>query len=105
MGRGLDDAVGPHREFTRRFAERIWKLAGNMPGDHWKKTVRLTARMPEAIGLAGQGKSPDQKENAPEKKEHETKPETTCMRVDFPRLEDGDSTGWLSRAKCYFRYH
>ncbi|RWW83455.1 hypothetical protein BHE74_00008074 [Ensete ventricosum] len=27
------------------------------------------------------------------------------MRVDFPRWEEGDPTGWLSRAECYFRYH
>ncbi|RRT42068.1 hypothetical protein B296_00021557 [Ensete ventricosum] len=27
------------------------------------------------------------------------------MRVDFPRWEDGDPTGWLSCVKCYFRYH
>ncbi|RWW11386.1 hypothetical protein BHE74_00033330 [Ensete ventricosum] len=38
--------------FARRFAERIGKLAGNTPGDRRKKTERLTARMPEATGLA-----------------------------------------------------
>ncbi|RRT61100.1 hypothetical protein B296_00014850 [Ensete ventricosum] len=27
------------------------------------------------------------------------------MWVDFPRWEDGDSTGWLSCVECYFRYH
>ncbi|RWW06353.1 hypothetical protein GW17_00030327 [Ensete ventricosum] len=27
------------------------------------------------------------------------------MRVDFPRWEDGDLTGWLSHAEHYFRYH
>ncbi|RWV88395.1 hypothetical protein GW17_00049517 [Ensete ventricosum] len=36
-----------------RFAKRIGKLAGNMPGDHQKKTIRLVARMPEAARLAG----------------------------------------------------
>ncbi|RRT81669.1 hypothetical protein B296_00000082 [Ensete ventricosum] len=27
------------------------------------------------------------------------------MRVDFPRWEEEDSRGWLSRAERYFRYH
>ncbi|RWV88936.1 hypothetical protein GW17_00048941 [Ensete ventricosum] len=40
-------------KFTRRFAEGIGKLAGNTPGDRRKKIGRLTARMPEAVGLAG----------------------------------------------------
>ncbi|RRT61836.1 hypothetical protein B296_00018042 [Ensete ventricosum] len=49
----LDDALGPRQEFARRFAEGIKKLAGNTLGDHRKKTVGLTARMSEAVGLAG----------------------------------------------------
>ncbi|RWW59729.1 hypothetical protein BHE74_00033315 [Ensete ventricosum] len=44
---GLDDVVGPHREF----AEGIGKLARNTSGDRQKKTVRLTARIPEAVEL------------------------------------------------------
>ncbi|RZR92543.1 hypothetical protein BHM03_00020856 [Ensete ventricosum] len=40
-------------KFARRFTEGIGKLAGNMPGDRWKKTERLTARMPEDVGLVG----------------------------------------------------
>ncbi|RWW68552.1 hypothetical protein BHE74_00023912 [Ensete ventricosum] len=35
------------------FTERIGKLARNTLGDHRTKTVRLTARMPEATGLVG----------------------------------------------------
>ncbi|RRT41393.1 hypothetical protein B296_00040287, partial [Ensete ventricosum] len=48
-GQGSDNAVGPRREF----AEGIGKLAGNTPGDRWKKTVRFTARMPETARLTG----------------------------------------------------
>ncbi|RRT70513.1 hypothetical protein B296_00000783 [Ensete ventricosum] len=48
---GLDDAMGPRLEFARRFVEGIGKLAGNMPGDHQKKTRRLITRIPEAVGL------------------------------------------------------
>ncbi|RWV96100.1 hypothetical protein GW17_00041218 [Ensete ventricosum] len=40
-------------EFARRFAERIGKLVGNTLGDYRKKTERLTARMPKAIGFGG----------------------------------------------------
>ncbi|RWV82277.1 hypothetical protein GW17_00056234, partial [Ensete ventricosum] len=35
---GSDDAVEPHREFARRFVEKIRKLVGNTPGDHRKNT-------------------------------------------------------------------
>ncbi|RZS05968.1 hypothetical protein BHM03_00036552 [Ensete ventricosum] len=49
---GLDDAVGPRGEFTRRFTEGIGKLTGNTLGDRRKKTRRLAARMSEATGLA-----------------------------------------------------
>ncbi|RWW32554.1 hypothetical protein GW17_00002764 [Ensete ventricosum] len=45
--------MGPRREFARRLAKGIRKLIGNTPGDRWKKTRRLTARMPKAAGLAG----------------------------------------------------
>ncbi|RRT64967.1 hypothetical protein B296_00021408 [Ensete ventricosum] len=47
-----DDAVGSRHECARRFTEGIVKLAENMPGDRWKKTKKLTARMLEATGLA-----------------------------------------------------
>ncbi|RZS08371.1 hypothetical protein BHM03_00039341 [Ensete ventricosum] len=40
-------------KFTRKFAEGIEKLAGNMSGDYQKKTIGLIARMPEAARLAG----------------------------------------------------
>ncbi|RZS08570.1 hypothetical protein BHM03_00039551 [Ensete ventricosum] len=38
IGPGLDDVVGPRREFARRFAKGIGKLVGSTPGDHQKKT-------------------------------------------------------------------
>ncbi|RWV83835.1 hypothetical protein GW17_00054505 [Ensete ventricosum] len=44
---GSDDAVGARREF----AKGIKKLIGNTLGDHRRKTVRLTVRMSETIGL------------------------------------------------------
>ncbi|RWW56573.1 hypothetical protein BHE74_00036698 [Ensete ventricosum] len=51
---GLEmDVCGISPKFTRRFAEGIGKLAGNMPGDRQKKTRRLIVRMLEAAGLAG----------------------------------------------------
>ncbi|RRT77886.1 hypothetical protein B296_00010244 [Ensete ventricosum] len=53
IGSGSDDAMGFRREFARRFAEGIGKLTGNTSGDHRKKTKRLTARIPNAAGLAG----------------------------------------------------
>ncbi|RWW26358.1 hypothetical protein BHE74_00011171 [Ensete ventricosum] len=45
--------MGPRREFAKRFAEGIEKLAGNIPGDRRKRTIRLILGMSKAIGLAG----------------------------------------------------
>ncbi|RWV95122.1 hypothetical protein GW17_00042281 [Ensete ventricosum] len=28
-----------------------------------------------------------------------------CMKVDFPRWEEGDSIRWISRAERYFRFY
>ncbi|RRT38721.1 hypothetical protein B296_00033586 [Ensete ventricosum] len=28
-----------------------------------------------------------------------------CMKVDFPRWEEGDQIGWISRTKRYFRFY
>ncbi|RRT74175.1 hypothetical protein B296_00032602 [Ensete ventricosum] len=53
IGPGSNDAMGPHWEFPKRFAEWIEKLGGNMPGDRLKKTMGLTARMSKVAGLAG----------------------------------------------------
>ncbi|RWW74523.1 hypothetical protein BHE74_00017529 [Ensete ventricosum] len=50
-----------------------------------------------------QGESPDRKGNPPREEEHAMDP-TSTHKVDFPRWEDGDPTGWLSRAELYFHY-
>ncbi|RWW82738.1 hypothetical protein BHE74_00008785 [Ensete ventricosum] len=52
-GWGSDNAVGPHREFAKRFVEGNEKLIGNTLGDRQKNTKRLIVRMSEAIGLVG----------------------------------------------------
>ncbi|RRT47347.1 hypothetical protein B296_00035399 [Ensete ventricosum] len=45
--------LGVRREFARRFAEGIGKLARNTLGDRRRKTVRLTAGDSEGCGIAG----------------------------------------------------
>ncbi|RRT76888.1 hypothetical protein B296_00010864 [Ensete ventricosum] len=47
-----------------------------------------------------QGESPDR---PPREEEHAMDP-TSTHKVDFTRWEDGDPTGWLSRAERYFHY-
>ncbi|RWW73242.1 hypothetical protein BHE74_00018897, partial [Ensete ventricosum] len=66
------------------FAEGIGKLAENTVGDCRKKTGRLTARMSEAAKLAG---------NNP------------CMKMDFPRWEEGDPIRWILRMEYYFQFY
>ncbi|RWV77122.1 hypothetical protein GW17_00062097 [Ensete ventricosum] len=51
IGSGFRRCSGISPMFVRRFAEGIRKLAGNTSGDHRKKTKRLIARMPKAVGL------------------------------------------------------
>ncbi|RZS20859.1 hypothetical protein BHM03_00053416 [Ensete ventricosum] len=51
IGPSSDDAVEHHREFARRFAKGIEKLAGNMLGNRRKKTIGLTVRISETVGL------------------------------------------------------
>ncbi|RWV90314.1 hypothetical protein BHE74_00019445 [Ensete ventricosum] len=50
---GLDDADGARLEFVRRFVEGFGKLARNMPRDHRRKTVRLTAVKSRGYRIAG----------------------------------------------------
>ncbi|RWW50598.1 hypothetical protein BHE74_00043134 [Ensete ventricosum] len=52
-----------------------------------------------------QSEIPNHKENPLEKEECKIDLAPTRMRVDFPRWEDGDSTGWLSHVERYFLYH
>ncbi|RWW14044.1 hypothetical protein GW17_00022224 [Ensete ventricosum] len=51
------------------------------------------------------GESSDRKENPPEEEEQVTNSSYSHIRVDFPRWEDGDPTGWISCVERYFRYH
>ncbi|RRT79348.1 hypothetical protein B296_00025516 [Ensete ventricosum] len=50
---GFGRCSGISSKFARRFVEGIEKLAGNTLGDRQKKIGRLTARMSEAVRLAG----------------------------------------------------
>ncbi|RZS09657.1 hypothetical protein BHM03_00040764 [Ensete ventricosum] len=50
---GLTERLSGKAEKLVRSWEGIKKLAGNTLGDHWRKTVRLAVRIPEAAGLAG----------------------------------------------------
>ncbi|RWV81134.1 hypothetical protein GW17_00057477 [Ensete ventricosum] len=48
-GQGSNDVVGVCREFARSSL----KESGSSMGTHQRKTIRLTVRMSEAVGLAG----------------------------------------------------
>ncbi|RRT43802.1 hypothetical protein B296_00051761 [Ensete ventricosum] len=47
------DLPEDYRGVAEKLARRIEKLTGSIPGDHRKKTRRLTTRMSKAIGVAG----------------------------------------------------
>ncbi|RWW42238.1 hypothetical protein BHE74_00052238 [Ensete ventricosum] len=53
IGPGFGRCSGISPKFARRFTEGIVKLDENTPRDRWKKTERLTVRMPKVAGLAG----------------------------------------------------
>ncbi|RZS21766.1 hypothetical protein BHM03_00054448, partial [Ensete ventricosum] len=67
---GLDDVVGAHRKFARRFTEGIGKLARNTSGDRRRKTVRLTVGDSEE---EEEGAAAGRKEEGEKGKERETK--------------------------------
>ncbi|RZS12668.1 hypothetical protein BHM03_00044152 [Ensete ventricosum] len=50
-------------------------------------------------------RSSDHKENPTKKERQAMDPSCPFARVDFPRWEDGDLIGWISRAERYFQYH
>ncbi|RRT45789.1 hypothetical protein B296_00047661 [Ensete ventricosum] len=50
---GFGRCSGILPKFARRFVKGIKKLTGRTSKDRRKKTERLVARMPEAVGLAG----------------------------------------------------
>ncbi|RZR99719.1 hypothetical protein BHM03_00029314 [Ensete ventricosum] len=68
-------------KFARRFAEGIEKLTGNMSGDYWKKTIGLTARMPEVAKLAG-----GQRVNHPYPGVRATKPPRSTGKPPVPHF-------------------
>ncbi|RWV96077.1 hypothetical protein GW17_00041241 [Ensete ventricosum] len=53
IGSGFRRYSGISPKFARKFIEGIRKLAGNTPGDRWKKTIGLAARISEFVGLVG----------------------------------------------------
>ncbi|RRT37750.1 hypothetical protein B296_00032988 [Ensete ventricosum] len=53
IGPGFGQCSGISPKFVRRFTEGIVKLDENTLGDRWKKTERLTVRMPKVVGLTG----------------------------------------------------
>ena len=52
-----------------------------------------------------QGESSDRRDDFQERRGSVTDPYYPRMRVDFPRWEEGDPIGWISRAERYFQYH
>ncbi|RWV83015.1 hypothetical protein GW17_00055434 [Ensete ventricosum] len=78
--------------------------------------MRMEDKLRTLLAKFGLGKPPsprrsqhdessDHKENLPERGEHMTNSSYPQMRMDFPRWEDGDPTGWFSCTKRYFHYH
>ncbi|RRT67794.1 hypothetical protein B296_00000317 [Ensete ventricosum] len=51
------------------------------------------------------GETSDQRDD-PQKHGHITSDlNNPCMKVDFPRREEGDTIGWISRTERYFRFY
>ncbi|RWW39433.1 hypothetical protein BHE74_00055246 [Ensete ventricosum] len=60
---------------------------------------------PRSLRRSQHSESSDHKENLLKIGEYKMDSPYPCMRMDFPRWEDGESMGWISRAKRYFRYY
>ncbi|RWV93511.1 hypothetical protein GW17_00044031 [Ensete ventricosum] len=51
------------------------------------------------------GETSDQRDDPQEHRHITSDPNNLCMRVDFPRWEEGDPIGWILRAEYYFRFY
>ncbi|RRT43749.1 hypothetical protein B296_00037924 [Ensete ventricosum] len=51
------------------------------------------------------GETLDQRDDPQEHRHITSDPNNSRMKVDFPRWEEGDPIGWISRAERYFRFY
>ncbi|RWW47562.1 hypothetical protein BHE74_00046427 [Ensete ventricosum] len=51
------------------------------------------------------GETSDQQDDPQEHGHITSNLNNPCMKVDFPRWEEGDPIGWISRAERYFRFY
>ncbi|RZS16955.1 hypothetical protein BHM03_00049035 [Ensete ventricosum] len=51
------------------------------------------------------GKTSDQQDDPQEYGHNISDLNNPCMKVNFPRWEEGDSIGWISYAERYFRFY
>ncbi|RWW53836.1 hypothetical protein BHE74_00039635 [Ensete ventricosum] len=51
------------------------------------------------------GETSDRRDDPQEHGHIISDPNNPCMKVDFPRWEEGDPIRWISRAERYFRFY
>ncbi|RWW49599.1 hypothetical protein BHE74_00044208, partial [Ensete ventricosum] len=51
------------------------------------------------------GETSDRRDDPQEHGHITSDPNNPCMKVDFPRWEEGDPIGWISRVERYFRFY
>ncbi|RZR82692.1 hypothetical protein BHM03_00009169 [Ensete ventricosum] len=67
--------------------------------------VEFSLGRPPSPRRSQQGVSLDRKEEFQERGGPMNDPQYPCMRVNFPRWEEGDPIDWISCTERYFRYH
>ncbi|RWW02960.1 hypothetical protein GW17_00033926 [Ensete ventricosum] len=65
---------------------------------------RIQYRRPLSPKKSQQGETSDRRDDPQEHGHIISNPNTSRMKVDFPRWEEGDSIGWITRAERYFRF-
>ncbi|RRT41583.1 hypothetical protein B296_00035119 [Ensete ventricosum] len=51
------------------------------------------------------GEASDRRDDPQEHGHITSDPNNPCMKIDFPRWEEGDPIRWISRVERYFRFY
>ncbi|RWW19401.1 hypothetical protein BHE74_00023740 [Ensete ventricosum] len=67
--------------------------------------VEFSMGRPPSPKKLQQKETSDQRDNSQEYVHIIPDTNTLCMKVDFPRWEEGDPIKWIACAECYFRFY
>ncbi|RRT77752.1 hypothetical protein B296_00005279 [Ensete ventricosum] len=67
--------------------------------------VEFSMGRPSSLRKSHHGETSDRRNDSQEHGHITSDPNNPCMKVDFPRWEEGDLIEWISRAERYFWFY